>query len=124
MEADTKKVNYQNSNIAIKNITNTDEISSGTKTYISSSNIRYNSSTNSFQSTRQRIKRQLNNTKQTKIVNVNRITKLFNNKDNCANFTGKYDHIFKKVHNITIIQSTNDRSNYHIVNLTPQLKSQ
>ena len=40
MEADTKKVNYQNSNIAIKNITNTDEISSGTKTYISSSNIR------------------------------------------------------------------------------------
>ena len=97
MEADTKEVNYQNSNIAIKNITKTDEISSGTKTYISSSNIRYNSSTYPFQSTRQRIKRQLNNTKQTKIVNANRITKLFNNKDNCTNFTGKYGH-------------TNDRS--------------
>ena len=123
VEADTKEVNYHNFNTAINNITKIDNIISEAKTYISPSNIRYNSSTNQFQSTRQRIKRQLKNTKQTKIVSANRITKLFNNRDDCTNFVGNYGRSFKEVHNTTIIQSTRDRSKSHIITLSPQLKS-
>ena len=72
-----------------------------------------------FQSTGQRIKRQLNNTKQTKIVSANRITTLFDNRNNCTNFAGNYGRNYKKVHNT--IQSTKECSKSS-TNLSPQLK--
>ena len=73
-----------------------------------------------FNSKRQRITRQLNNTKQTKIVSVNRITTLFNSINNVINFAGKYGRTIEKGHNT--LQSTKEYTKLP-TNLSPQLKS-
>ena len=73
-----------------------------------------------FDSKRQRITWQLNNTKQTKIVSVNRITTLFNSINNITNFAEKYGRTIEKGYNT--LPSTKEYSKLP-TNLSPQLKS-
>ena len=120
IKAGTTEGNYRNYNKAIKNITKSDKIFNEAKTSKSYNNIRYDSSTNMFNSKRRRITRQLNNTKQTKIVSVNRITTLFNSINNITNFAEKYGRTIEKGYNT--LPSTKEYSKLP-TNLSPQLES-
>ena len=91
---------------------------------MSTSNLRYESSTSSLQSIRQRIIRQLNNTNQAKIVRANRMTKIFNDRSISTNTTENYSRSLQDVQTTKMIQSTIERLNSHGINAPPNLNSQ